>query len=356
MTIGILADSLYTDHPSSYLNKLIISNLQKQNPEIPLVFIFRQSKKKTDWNTGNIAKAYRKQPLVRFPTTAKAQEKALKKLVSDHRVDALLVLDVKDISSISIPQYLILHGMEGFEASKLKPLKQVSGILATSKLLITQLIKTGYLAEKLFLEERLASSAFENCSYDTKLAVREKYTSSKQYFVSTGFDISPADLVFLLKAYSLFKQRLQSSWYLVIVARTSKNKSELDQLVASYKYRADVVVLFEPDEETLAALTAAAYCFLNVSSAGVFQVSVLEALQCGVPAICVPTSGIHFFETAVVVTEEKTPEVFAESMMELYKDEVGHHQLAERGSEFLKKTEVREDIPAFFQAVLSGQS
>src|SRR5690606_21699147 len=123
--------------------------------------------------------------------------------------------------------------------------------------------------------------------------VKSTFTSGKEFFLYTGSIHPRKNLVNLLKGFSIFKKRLQSSVKLVIAGRLAwKYDSFLNDL-KTYKYRHDVILAGYLPEEDLAALTGAAYAMVYPSLLEGFGMPVLEAMQSGTPVITASGSAMQ---------------------------------------------------------------
>lgn len=163
---------------------------------------------------------------------------------------------------------------------------------------------------------------FRPLDWETKQTVKEKYTGGKEYFLYTGSVHPRKNLMGLLKAFSLFKKRQQSSLRLVIAGRLAWQYASFTESLATYKYRSDVILTGYLPEAELAALTGAAYALVYPSFFEGFGLPVAEAMQAGVPVICSEHSAMEEIAAgAALLANPSDPASIAEKMMRLYKDE-----------------------------------
>lgn len=170
----------------------------------------------------------------------------------------------------------------------------------------------------------------------TAVSAREtktSHTGGKEFFLYAGSIHPRKNLVNLLKAFSLFKKRQQSSMKLVLAGRLAwKNEKFLEDL-KSYKYRDDVVLTgYLPDKE-LVPLMGAAYAFIYPSLYEGFGLPVVEAMRSGVPVITSAGSAMQeVCREAALYCDPLQPSSIAEKMMLLYKDEKLRKELIEKGN------------------------
>ncbi len=159
---------------------------------------------------------------------------------------------------------------------------------------------------------------------DTQL-VKDRFTDGAAYFLYHSFLNDAASMVLLLKAFSRFKRRQKSGWKLVLILEESTGKSA--QLLATYKYRHDVVTVQRPGAEVVQALYAGAYCFVQPGAPGYFGTALLRSLSWGLPLI-----GTHacreWAGAAALYFEDGSEEQLAEHLMAVYKDEGLQQRLA----------------------------
>lgn len=178
---------------------------------------------------------------------------------------------------------------------------------------------------------------FKPVQPEQRVAVKEKYTSGKEFFIYSGSVHPRKNLVYLLKAFSLFKKRQQSNMKLVIAGRLAWKFEHFTESLKTYKYRDDVVLTGYIAEKEIAELTAAAYAMIYPSLLEGFGVPVIEAMQSGVPVIT--SSGTAMEEiggNAVLLADPHSHTDIAEKMMLLYKDENTRNELIQKGKERAK--------------------
>ncbi len=156
--------------------------------------------------------------------------------------------------------------------------------------------------------------------------VKDLFTDGAAYFLCYGSLSNTDAAVLLLKAFSRFKRRQKSGWMLVLIAEETNGK--LGELLATYKYRHDVVTVHRPGAEVAQALYAGAYCFVQPGAPGYFGTPLLRALSWGLPLIATEACR-EWAGAAALYFEAGNEEGLAEHLMALYKDEALQQKLAQ---------------------------
>ena len=167
-----------------------------------------------------------------------------------------------------------------------------------------------------------AGEGFRPTDFDEKEAVKDAYTSGKEFFLYSGEITEPGKLVKLLKAFSFFKKRQKSNMQLVIATGTATAPGSFIALLETYKYRAEVKLFYDLPDTEMTRLMAAAYCFVYPAPAECFPRSVMQAIQCETPMI-LSHDGLMkeiALEAAVYVDPDDFQDI-ADKMMLLFKDE-----------------------------------
>lgn len=174
---------------------------------------------------------------------------------------------------------------------------------------------------------------FVPTSFDEQTAVKEKCTGGAEFFLYTGAIHPRKNIVALLKAFSIFKRRMQSSFKLVLAGRLAWKNEEFHSLLKTYKYRDDVVLTDYLEETELARLTAAAYALVYPSLFEGFGVPVLEAMKCGVPVLTSKDSSMQeISEGAALYFDPTNVDDIAYKLMFIYKQEGERRELIEKGT------------------------
>jgi len=209
--------------------------------------------------------------------------------------------------------------------------------------------------EKITVVGRAAAAYFKPVDWREKEAIKEKYTSGKEYFLYSGVTHPGGNLLNLLKAFSIFKKRQQSNMQLLIVGRVAWQTNEFEEKLATYKYRAEVKLFGNMKNEELAIVTAGAYASVYANKVEGIGHPVLEALQCEVPLITSNSRSMpELAGSAALYANPDIPEEIAEQMKLIYKDENLRSQLIENGREQVKNFDWQKTADAFWEVIMAG--
>jgi len=165
-------------------------------------------------------------------------------------------------------------------------------------------------------------------------SIRTQHTGGREYFLFTGDIDAPHRLIELLKAFSLFKKRQQSNMQLVIAGAATEWTDFLEEKLATYKYRSDVVLVKDPGWHDTVRFAAAAYAMVYPSVSDALPLAVLLALQAEIPVIAsdIPVTR-ELTAAAEWADNARLEESFAQGMMRLYKDETHKQQLVQKAKQ-----------------------
>ena len=189
---------------------------------------------------------------------------------------------------------------------------------------------------KLFYAPPPPLSFYKKIEWEERERIKKELSGGCEYFLLLNPVLQETELVNLLKAFSFFKKRLQTSIKLVIAARREEFAASLLQLLATYKYNNDVVFAGDlSSSNKRAALAAACYAALQIASPFKTYILPQDALACAVPVVLCGHSLHSSYENTFIQTGT-TPEDIARIMMLLYKDEQYRKQVIENGKQGLQ--------------------
>jgi glycosyltransferase involved in cell wall biosynthesis len=261
------------------------------------------------------------------------------------RADLFISLDGFCSLTSRVPQCLVIHDLgflhfpEGYKKTHLSYYKRYTpsfvkkaAVVATvSEFSKKDLLRQyGPPPEKIKVVYNGVKPIFRPLDAEQRQAVKDRLTDGREYFLYVGVIQPRKNLVNLLKAFSLFKKRLQTNMKLVLAGRLAWNEGGFEQLLSTYKYRADVLLTGYLPEEELAALTASAYAMVYPSLWEGLGVPVLEAMKCGVPVLTSRNSAMEEVAgSAALYFDPADPASIGEQLMRVYKDEPLRGQMAQ---------------------------
>ena len=184
---------------------------------------------------------------------------------------------------------------------------------------------------------------FRIISWEEKEAVRQKYTEGKEFFLFAG-TIHPANnLKQLLQAFSLFKKRQKTNTMLLIVGERGRLHEEFLESFKHYKLKNEVRIIEDLPAEELPLVMGTANAFVDPSLYNGFGISVVKAMQSGVPVLASSKSAIP--ETAgdaAIFFDPENVNDLASQMMNIYKNENLRIEMVNKGLQKAKQFSINE--------------
>jgi glycosyltransferase involved in cell wall biosynthesis len=153
-------------------------------------------------------------------------------------------------------------------------------------------------------------------------SIKTQYTGGKDFFIFAGDIMEEYRLFDLLKAFSVFKKWQQSNMLLLIAGNSSSYAPVLEKLLATYKYRGDVIILKNPSIVVQEKLVAAAYALLHSAPAGYWPQPLMMAIRHRVAVIASDTAENRAITPAAIwINNDDLINEFSAAMQTLYKNE-----------------------------------
>ena len=173
---------------------------------------------------------------------------------------------------------------------------------------------------------------FRPVDEDVKEEVRVKFCDGKNYFAYAGTMQKREELFNILKAFSAFKKRQKSDWKLLLMGSVHQYDRKFMDSLATYKYRSDVVVAKNDDEDERVNLIGSAYAVICAVHSESTVFPLLQSMKCGVPVITADTAaGKEVSGGDALYFDPEDSENIAQLMMTIYKDESFRSTLIEKG-------------------------
>lgn len=166
--------------------------------------------------------------------------------------------------------------------------------------------------------------------------VKDRFTEGAEFFLYQGPLHHTASAVHLLKAFSRFKHRQKSGFKLLLVPDDGQPVKELQQLLATYKYRQDVVLAEGLHAEALESVYAAAWCFVFPATPSYWSGPLVQALQWQLPVVATEACR-EWAGNAGLYFEAGNEVQLAEHLMYIYKDENSHRRMREAALQVQEK-------------------
>lgn len=232
--------------------------------------------------------------------------------------------------------------------------KRASHILALTQSPVFELMQNKFPATQTNYISPFAASGFTAIDFVKKEEVKVKYSEGKEYFLYHGPIGSIEALVNLLKSFSHFKKRQQSSMHLIII---SDPRPAIDTVLERYKYKDDVKLLFDLNQHEIASITASAYALILPFQNPDAAITVLNAMKCQVPVITVknfPAAEIAG-EAAIIAETDDTKEL-GDKMMLVYKDESLRSEMIMKGKMVANTFSINKSLDQLWTIILNTVS
>lgn len=325
----------------------IFTRIAKQHPEHEFIFIFDQPFDDAFIVSENITPVVAG-PVARYPLLWKYwYDIKIPTVLKKYKADIFVSPDGFCSLKTKVPQCLVMHDLaflhqplwiKKSHAAWLKKsipkfLNKAKSVVTTTTFLKQKLIdKLGADISKIDVVYSGVNDLYQPLLTDEKIAIKNKYTEGKEYFIYTGLIDADKNLMTLLKAFSVFKKRQQTSMKLVLAGTVAAKYESFKKNLESYKYRNDVLLIEQLPETELVNVVGAAYGFIYPSLVESFAVSVIEAMKCDVPVIAAETNSLkEIINDAAIFVNGASHSAIAEKMMLLYKDERLRNDLIIKG-------------------------
>jgi len=349
MTIAVNTRFLLSDYLEGY-GYFIYETFRRitiRHPEHEFIFIFDRSYDKRFVFAPNV-KPVVTGPPARHPLLWKFWYNIkLPALLRKYKADVLVSCDGFCSLATKIPQCLVVHDLaflhypsfikkshlSFYKKNTPKFLEKANSVATVSEFSKKDIVSFYKIdADKIDVVYSAAKEVFCPVSDEQKAATKNKHTGGKEYFVYAGAIHPRKNLINLLKAFSVFKKRMQSNMKLVLAGRLAWKYESFTESLKSYKYRDDVILTGYMSEDELVKVIGSAYGLVYPSLLEGFGVPVLEAMQCDVPVITSTASSMQ--EIAAAAALYAAPDEhkdIADKMMLLYKDEKLRKELIAKG-------------------------
>jgi glycosyltransferase involved in cell wall biosynthesis len=170
-------------------------------------------------------------------------------------------------------------------------------------------------------------------SNEEKIAVKQKWTNGKDYFIFVGALHKRKNLVTLLKAFEQFQTKNKDIDLVIVGAQLWKNDDQsLPQISDELKKRIHFTGHLSLDE--LTQVMAAAYALTFVSYFEGFGIPLAEAMACGVPVIAGNRTSLpEVVGDAGILVDPFSVEEITAALVRISEDTQLYEDLSQKGLE-----------------------
>lgn len=351
-----------------YFTKEVFSRITKSHPEHQFHFFFDRPFDQDFIFSSNV-QGHVLTPPARHPLLWKYWfDVKVSGALRSIKADVFLSPDGQCSLTTKVPQCVVVHDLgflhypEGYQKSHyryykfytprfVRKAKTVFTVSQFSKKDISNHYQTA--DDKIEVVYNGIKESFQPIGFEEQNLIKDQYTGGTEYFLYVGAIHPRKNLVNLLKAFSIFKRRLQSSMKLVLAGRLAWKNNEFLELLKTYKYKDDVVMTGYLEEADLTKLMASAYGFVYPSLFEGFGVPVVEAMKCRVPVLTSKDSAMEeISEGAALYFDPQNVDDIADKLMRIYKDEDGRRGLIEKGTDVAAKYSWDRTADAIWQSLM----
>jgi glycosyltransferase involved in cell wall biosynthesis len=177
-----------------------------------------------------------------------------------------------------------------------------------------------------------ANTAFRKLDEEQKLAVREKYTEGKDYFLFVGLIHPRKNLFNQLKAFEKFKLKTGSDYKFLVVGDRYSTTPELDDFLKTSTYSKDIIFAGRLGIDELVNVYGAAFALMYVSYFEGFGIPIVEAFKAEIPVVTSDrTSMPEISGKGGLIVDPDNNDMISKAMLKLFESGSLRQQLVEEG-------------------------
>ena len=243
------------------------------------------------------------------------------------KADVLISFDGTFSRSASIPQILSVFGNEN---AKPGSIRKANIITVNSNWQREDLVsKYNVAKEKIEIISVAATGLYKPADESEKEKIKGDYSDGKEYFLCIGEHLKFDTFINLLKSYSHFKKRQQSSMKLLLLAKPDDISIKR---LETYLHREDVVVIEKYSETEEAVFISSAYAVIIPENEGQTAQFTLKSMQSGVAILAGENKIVQEYAgESALYFDDKTEKDIGEKMIRIYTDEALRNKLILEG-------------------------
>ena len=225
-----------------------------------------------------------------------------------------------------------------------KWLKKADRILVFSTHAKNEVVKLyPFAVEKIDVVDFPSNAELKPNDEDARDVVRYQHTMGNAYFLYCGPIHPAANLLNLLKGFSIFKKKLGSNMKLVLSGSIGAYSAKFLTELETYKYRDDVIIIGKLPQQDEIDLIASCYALVHPCRWDRFGLPVFNAMKMGV-AVLVPTNSTHSEQAGMAGMHfnENDPAEIGEKMILIYRDEQMRDEMIGTGTVKMKGAQNEE--------------
>ena len=173
---------------------------------------------------------------------------------------------------------------------------------------------------------------FYSLDDNLKQITRDRYTKGAEYFFFIGSMHPRKNIVRLLEAFELFKNKSNAPLKLVLAGNIFWGDETVQAVISKMTAKNDIVFTGRISDDELVDLLGTAFALTFVPTFEGFGLPIVEAFQSDVPVICSNTTSMpEVAGNAALLVDPFSVEDIAEKMTRLWNDKILRKELIEKG-------------------------
>ena len=186
-----------------------------------------------------------------------------------------------------------------------------------------------------------------------KIAVKQKYSDGKDYFLFIGSLLPRKNVLNLLKAFEVFKSNTASNIKLLIVGKKLFRTEELYTYHDAMVHKADVLFLGRLPDDALQQVLSSAFCLTYIPYFEGFGIPIIEAMNNHIPVITSTVTSLpEVAGNAALLIDPLHINTIASAMQTISTNEVLRQELIRKGAERAKSFSWEKTAELLWQGVL----
>ena len=253
----------------------------------------------------------------------------LPRSLKKNKADVLISFDGHCSMTLKLPQ--VLSGFELLQSGS-GSIKKAKIIIVNSEWEKEELRKIFSIQNKRIEVLPIAvKGMYKPVEENEREKTKANYCDGKEYFLCPGKLLNGDSFINLLKSFSHFKKRQQSSMKLILFSKPGKRSLES---LSSYKYRNDIVIIENPNDNDEALLIGSAYAVIIPQNDIQSVFKTLKSLQSDVPVLALKNSLVkEYASDAALYFEKESEKGIGEKMIRIYTDEGLRTELVRKGKD-----------------------
>jgi glycosyltransferase involved in cell wall biosynthesis len=275
----------------------------------------------------------------------------ISKVINHTKSDLIINFGSSGVSS-KLKQILIIEN-HFFSSLKSNQIQNITSILYFFDKIKYKLIEEYEIDKTLF--EKISITpiyAKNNINSVVQQNIKDGYAYGREYFLYDANYTILNDILHFLKAFSIFKKWQNSNMKLLILFTNNEQKIELLTKLENYKYKDDVVVVDDLDEERNEQIIASSYCYINNLDKSVYPAILLQAIQHYIPVICSVNNPIkeNLVDNALYTSNDIND--IADKMKIIYKDENLKNRITKLANQNTEHLNINTSVTQLQQIIL----